>query len=476
MGGYSNNDIEKLPSIKQTRKAAISGWIGSTLEYYDFFIYAMAASIVFPNLFFPSNNYTVAIIASLATYGVGYVARPIGAFVLGYWGDRHGRKSVLILCMFLMGFSTICVGLLPTYQQVGIWAPIFLVVLRLIQGFAVAGEMSGAGSLILEQAPLGRRGFYGSFVQQGISFGLLLAAAVFLPFAKFLPAESFMTWGWRIPFLLSIIVIIVGVLIRRHVSETRTFTQTVKRTKIPKAPIKQALQYHWRDMLKVTFMSLNNIVPVTITVFGAAYATQAAYGINIPKDSFLWVTLLANIVAIIVTPIMGMASDKFGRRPLAMIGVIGSGAMCYLFLNAISQHDLTSAIIYAIIGWGVIYQGFNAIFPCYYPELFPADVRVTAVAIANNIGVPASSLMAAVFAYIAPPGSQNIAITIGIFCFAITCISGFAVFVSRETFRLRGDDLGNIDAKPVSKQEYEMARIGFKKIENDETLLPLKNE
>ena len=167
--------------VHQTRKAAASGWIGSALEYYDFFIYASAAALVFPQIFFPSGNPTVAIVASLATYGVGYVARPIGAFFLGHWGDTHGRKTVLLVCMFLMGISTMAVGVLPTYEQVGILAPILLVALRLIQGFAVAGEISGASSMILEHAPFGRRGYYASFSLQGVQAGQILAAAVFLP-------------------------------------------------------------------------------------------------------------------------------------------------------------------------------------------------------------------------------------------------------------------------------------------------------
>src|SRR3989440_7084907 len=172
----------------QSTKAAASAWIGSALEYYDFFIYATAASLIFPQLFFPSGNPTVAIVASLATYGVGYVARPIGAFVLGHWGDTHGRKNVLILCMFLMGFSTMAVGLLPTYHQVGLLAPALLVVLRLIQGFAVAGEISGASSMILEHAPFGRRGFFASFTLQGVQAGQIPAAAIFLPLAPFMSA------------------------------------------------------------------------------------------------------------------------------------------------------------------------------------------------------------------------------------------------------------------------------------------------
>src|ERR1700692_1250514 len=226
--------------LRQSKIATASGWIGSALEYYDFFIYATAASLVFPQIFFPSQNPTVAIVASLATYGVGYVARPIGAFVLGHWGDTHGRKQVLILCMFLMGFSTMAVGLLPTYQQVGMLAPTLLVILRLIQGFAVAGEISGASSMILETGPFGRRGFYASFALQGVQAGQILAAAIFLPLAHYMPEEAFNSWGWRIPFLLSFFVIIAGYIIRREGDETPAFAKEDEEGNVPRAPIVQA--------------------------------------------------------------------------------------------------------------------------------------------------------------------------------------------------------------------------------------------
>src|SRR3954467_8673129 len=221
----------------QTRKATASGWIGSALEYYDFFIYATAAALIFPQIFFPKGDPQIAIIASLATYGVGYVARPIGAFVLGHWGDTHGRKNVLIMCMFLMGFSTIAVGLLPTYEQVGILAPALLVICRLVQGFAVAGEIAGASSMTLEHAPFGRRGFFPSFTLQGVQAGQILAAAIFLPLAAFMPAEQFNSWGWRIPFLLSVVVIIAGWIIRKEVDETPAFAEEGQHGEVPKAPI-----------------------------------------------------------------------------------------------------------------------------------------------------------------------------------------------------------------------------------------------
>ncbi len=271
----------------QTKKAAASGWIGSALEYYDFFIYATAASLIFPQIFFPSGNPKVAIVASLATYGVGYVARPIGAFFLGHWGDTHGRKTVLLVCMFLMGFSTMAVGLLPTYQQAGLLAPTLLVMLRLVQGFAVAGEISGASSMILEHAPFGRRGFFASFSLQGVQAGQIFAAAVFLPLAHYLPTEAFNTWGWRIPFLLSVIVIIAGYIIRREVDETPAFAEEGEHGAVPHAPIIQAFTQSWRDMLRVACMALMNVIPVVTAIFGAAYAVQPSYGIGFHKDIFL---------------------------------------------------------------------------------------------------------------------------------------------------------------------------------------------
>src|SRR5437763_4170222 len=276
-------------STGQTRKATASGWIGSALEYYDFFIYATAASLIFPQIFFPKGDPKTAIIASLATYGVGYVARPIGAFVLGHWGDTHGRKNVLITCMFLMGISTMGVGLLPTYDQVGLLAPALLVLLRLIQGFAVAGEISGASSMILEHAPFGRRGFFSSFSLQGVQAGQILAAAVFLPLARYMPEQEFNSWGWRIPFLLSFVVIVAGYIIRREVHETPAFAEENARGEVPKAPVVQAITDSWDDMLRVICMALMNVIPVVTSIFGAAYAVQSSYGIGFSKDVYLWI-------------------------------------------------------------------------------------------------------------------------------------------------------------------------------------------
>jgi MFS family permease len=442
----------------QAKKATLSGWIGSVLEYYDFFIYATAASLIFPQIFFPKGDPKTAIIASLATYGVGYVARPIGAFVLGHWGDTRGRKHVLVLCMFLMGFSTVAVGLLPTYDQVGMLAPILLVAMRLIQGFAVAGEISGASSMIMEHAPFGQRGYFASFTLQGVQFGQILAAAVFLPLAYYMPEEAFNSWGWRIPFLLSFAVIVVGFLIRRNVDETPAFAKETIEGKVPKAPMVQAVQESWRDMLRVVCMALMNVIPVVATIFGAAYAVQPGYGIGFSKDVYLWIPVLGNVVAVLVIPFIGRLTDRIGRRPPIIVGALGSGLLAFGYLYAISISNVPLAVVMSILMWGIVYQGYNAVFPSFYPELFPTRTRVSAMAISQNLGTLVTAMLPAVFAAVAPPGTDNIPLTVGAITLGVTVVAALAALSSRETYRVRMEDLGNPAAVPVPKAEYDRLR------------------
>ena len=444
--------------MHQTKKATASGWIGSALEYYDFFIYATAASLVFPQLFFPKGDPTVAIVASLATYGVGYVARPIGAFVLGHLGDTYGRRNVLLICLFLMGLSTMAVGLLPTYQQVGVWAPALLVMLRLIQGFAVAGEISGASSMILEHAPFGRRGYFASFTLQGVQAGQILAAAVFLPLSYALPNDAFIAWGWRIPFLLSVVVLIAGYIIRREVDETPAFTEERGQGEVPKAPVIDALTNHWPDMLRVVCMALMNVIPVVATIFGAAYAVQPAYGVGMDKSVYLWIPVVGNIVAVVVIPFVGDLSDRIGRRTPIIVGSLAAGLMTFAYLYAISVKSVPLAFAISILMWGVVYQGYNAVFPSFYPELFPTRARVSGMAIAQNIGTMLTALLPALFAALAPPGSANVPMTVGALAFGVTAIASIACWTARETYRVHLNDLGEPGAPSVDKTEYDRLR------------------
>jgi MFS family permease len=442
----------------QSKVAAASGWIGSALEYYDFFIYATAASLVFPQTFFPSSNPTVAIVASLATYGVGYVARPVGAFVLGHYGDVHGRRNVLLVCLFLMGLSTMAVGLVPTYAQAGVWAPILLVVLRLIQGFAVAGEISGASSMILEHAPFGRRGYFASFTLQGVQAGQILAAAVFLPLSYGLSKEAFLSWGWRVPFLLSVLVLIVGVIIRREVEETPAFREEQAKRTIPTAPVREVLTHHWRDLIRVMCMAFMNVIPVVATIFGAAYAVQPGYGVQMDRSVYLWIPVVGNIVAVIVIPFVGALSDRIGRRPPIIIGALGAGLLAFAYLHAISLRNVPLAFLFSILMWGVVYQGYNAVFPSFYPELFPTRARVSGMAIAQNIGTMLTAFLPALFATMAPPGSMNVPLTVGALAFGVTVVSALAAWSARETYRVHLNDLGDPNAPAVDKAEYDRLR------------------
>ena len=441
----------------QSKKAAASAWIGSALEYYDYFIYAAVAGTIFPQLFFPVGDPTTGIVAALATFGVGYVARPIGAFVLGHLGDTIGRKKVLLTCMYLIGASTMAVAFLPTYPQVGVIAPILLVVLRLIQGFAVAGEISGASSMVLEHAPYGRRGFFGSFTLQGVQAGQILAAGVFIPLSAFLSPEDFLSWGWRIPFLLSFVVIVAGVIIRRTVDETPVFEKEEAEGDKPKSPVVEAFKYSWPNMLRVCTMALMNTIPIVATVFGSAYATQKAYGIEIPISVYFWIPLLGNIVACAVIPFVGNLSDRIGRRPVIIGGCLLSGIASYAYLIMIQQGNVPGAIIASLVMWGALYQGYNGVFPAYFPELFPAHTRVSGMAIAQNTGTMITgAIVAPLFVAIAPPGS-NVPLIVGSATLGICALAAFAAFNAKETYRLHVDDLGT-DAVPPTKEEYERLR------------------
>jgi MFS family permease len=452
-GSHEPSERPKTP-----RKAAASGWMGSALEYYDFFIYAQAAALVFPTIFFNPDDPQMAIVASLATFGVGYVARPIGAFVLGHWGDTHGRKNVLVLCMLLMGVSTFLVALLPTYQQVGILAPTLLVVLRLVQGFAVGGEISGASAMILEHSPFGRRGYYSSFALQGVQAGQILAAAVFLPLATFLPEDAFQSWGWRIPFLLSALVVVAGYIIRRRVDETPAFVEEAEHGEVPQAPIVQVVRENGVDMLRVICMALMNAVPLAATVFGAAYATnQEEYGIGFSPATYLWISVAGNAVAVALIPFIGSLSDRIGRRPCIIVGALGSSVLSYAYLWAISQGNVALTFVFAMLMWGVVYQGYNAVFPSFYQEMFPTKTRVTGFAVSQNLGTMITAFLPTLYAIVAPGGS-NVPLIVGSFTFGIGIIAAVAAYSARETHRVHLNDLGRKDAPVVPREEYERIR------------------
>ena len=360
--------------------------------------------------------------------------------------------------MLLMGGSTFLVALLPTYPQVGLLAPALLVVLRLIQGFAVGGEISGASAMIVEHAPFGRRGYFASFSLQGVQAGQIIAAAVFLPLSIFLPDDAFTSWGWRIPFLLSAVVVAAGYVIRRRVDETPAFQEEAEHGDVPAAPIVAAVRESGPNMLRVICLALMNAVPIAATVFGATYATnEDAYGIGMSTTTYLWISVVGNLVAVCLIPFVGNLGDRIGRRPPIIVGALGSGLLSYAYLSFISQNNVAMSFLFAILMWGVVYQGYNATFPSFYQELFPTRTRVTAFAVSQNIGTVITSFLPLIYAAITTAES-NVPLIVGTFTFGCGIICALSAFSAKETFRIPGGALGERDAQPVSEQEYARVR------------------
>lgn len=253
-------------------------------------------------------------------------------------------------------------------------------------------------------------------------------------------------------------MLVAGYIIRREVHETPAFVNEESQQKVARSPVTEAFRHSWKNMILVTFMALMNVVPVVATIFGAAYAVQPAYGIGFDKSVYLWIPVVGNIVAVLVIPFVGNLSDRIGRRPTMIAGALGSGLLAFAYLYAISIHNVPLAFGMSILMWGMVYQGYNAVFPSFYPELFQTRYRVSAMAISQNIGTMLTAMLPALFAAVAPPGSDNVPVIVGSLAFAITCLCALAAYLAPETYRLQMEDLGKPNAKPMDKTQYDSSR------------------
>ena len=433
--------VQEHPSAstpaRAPRKAAIASWIGSAVEYYDFFIYGTAAALVFGKIFFPSVDPKIGTIAAFATFGVGYVTRPIGAFFMGHVGDKFGRKKVLTFTLLLMGLSTFLIGALPTYGQVGIAAPILLVLLRLLQGLSAAGEQAGANSMTLEHAPADRRAFFTSFTLSGTQMGFILATLVFLPISA-LPEDQLLSWGWRVPFFLSAIVVAVGFWIRRTLPETPAFEEEAKAHETPKLPVAELFQNHTPDVLRVIFAAL---VSVVSTIFGVFVLSYAVNTIHLPRSSMLMLLVCTNLVALAAIPLWATLSDRIGRRPVFHIGALGSAVLIWPTLWAISRGDLTLIFIFGLLLSGVVYSAANGIWPSLYGEMFDTRVRLSGLAIGTRSGFALGGFAPTISAAILGEG-PNGWMPVAAFVSAACVVSAISAFSARETYNVPMEQLG----------------------------------
>src|SRR5690625_1403925 len=311
--------IEEARPTKTPLRAALSSWTGSALEYYDFAVSGTAAALVLNTLFFPETTAPgISILVAMGTVGVAYVVRPLGALIMGPLGDRFGRKFVLMLTLFMMGVSTFVVGCLPTYDQVGILAPILLVLCRIVQGLSASGEQASAISVSLEHAAEAKRAWTTSWTLHGTQAGTLLATAVFIPFTTFLPDEAPISWGWRVPFWLSALVVLTAWLIRRGLEEPPAF----KGARVDSPPLMQVFRWHKAAVLRVATCGMVNTVNMVFTVWSLSFATSI---VGLDRSTMLLVSVIANAVALLAIPAAALLSDRIGRKPVFIIGAVGAG-------------------------------------------------------------------------------------------------------------------------------------------------------
>lgn len=377
--------LETQASKKSSpRRVAFASLIGTMVEWYDFFIYGTASALVFNQIFFPNLDPVMGVLASFATFGVAFVARPIGAIVFGHFGDRLGRKRMLVLSLLIMGIGTVSIGLLPTFEQVGLLAPTLLVICRLAQGFAIGGEWGGAVLMAVEHAPKGKRAFYGSFPQMGNPLALVLATGIYIVLDTVLTDEQFLEWGWRVPFLLSVVMIVTGMWVRLNLMESPAFAAVKQKNTRSRVPIGEVLVKHWRSIVVGICVTAAPNVPYYI---GNVYVLNYADSIlNIDRQIVLMAVMVASIVAVICMPISAILADRYGRVRILVIGAIFLAAFAFPFFWLVDTANIglihIAMVLFAGIGWSFTYSVQAA----YFSELFPTRVRYTGTSVAYHLG------------------------------------------------------------------------------------------
>jgi MFS family permease len=419
------------------RRAAVAAWIGSALEYYDFFIYGTAAALVFGRVFFPSSSPATGTLLALATFGVGYVARPLGAVFLGHVGDRLGRKRVLVFTLLLMGLSTFLVGCLPTYGQAGVLAPALLVVLRLMQGLSAAGEQAGANSMSLEHAPAHRRAYFTSFTLSGTQAGQILATAVFLPVAL-LPEDALLSWGWRVPFWLSAVVVVAGFVIRRTLDETPVFADEAARDEVAKLPVVVLFRDHWADVLRVVAAAVIASVSTIFSVWALSFGVNT---VGLDGSLMLWVGVVANVVALAAIPLWAGLADRIGRKPVFISGALGCAVLTGVYLWTITLGSYPLIFAVGILLSGIVYSAANGVWPAFYGEMFSTRVRLSGMAIGTQIGFAIGGFAPTIATALAG-GSPAGWLPVALFAAGLCAVSALAASTARETYRVPMQQLG----------------------------------
>ncbi|WP_338703460.1 MFS transporter [Streptomyces sp. Q6] len=448
------------PTPVHLKRIVAASLIGTTIEWYDFFLYGSAAALVFNKLFFPDSDPLVGTLLSFLTYAVGFAARPIGALVFGHFGDRLGRKKLLVVSLLMMGGATFAIGLLPTHATVGAAAPVLLTALRLVQGFALGGEWGGAVLLVSEHGDAERRGFWASWPQTGAPAGQLLATGVLSALTALLSDAAFVSWGWRIPFLLSGVLVMVGLWIRLSVDESPVFKEALAQAEARKAsdtdvvekmPLVAVLRHHWRDVLvAIGARMAENISYYVITAFILVYATTSA---GVSKQTALNAVLIASAVHFAVIPAWGALSDRVGRRPVYLLGAAGIGLWMFPFFSLIDTGGFGNLILAVTVGL-VLHGAMYAPQAAFFSEMFATRMRYSGASIGAQFASVAAGAPAPLIATALLEGYGD-STPIALYVIAAALITLVAVGVAKET---RHRDLADLDGKETADAESVAAR------------------
>jgi MFS transporter, MHS family, shikimate and dehydroshikimate transport protein len=403
---------------------------GTIIEWYDFFIYGTAAALVFGKTFFPSSDPVVSTLAAFSVFAVGYIARPLGGIVFGHFGDRIGRRSMLVLSIVLMGAGTFLVGLLPSYQQIGIFAPIGLVLLRLIQAIGLGGEWGGAVLMVAETAPPERRGLFGSIVQMGNPLGRLIATGVFA-LASRLPGPEFLSWGWRLPFLASVLLIVVGVFIRTRLDETPAFERIRASRKTARIPLLEVLSTYRRETLIAIGLKVTEVAWVNVlSVFAVAYLTKQ---LGMSQAFILDAVTVATLVELAVMPLTGWLSDMIGRRAIYLFGTVFGILFAFPLFWLLETRDPTLVLVGIVIGISVCQGVVFALHASFMPELFGTNVRYSGISLGFQIGAAIGGGLTPLLAAAVAGWSGGATWPISAFLVLLGLITTLAVLSIKET-------------------------------------------
>lgn len=427
-------------------EAVIASTVGTTIEWYDFFLYGTAAALVFPRLFFPDADPFTGRLLSFGTFTAGFVARPLGGVIFGYVGDRAGRKAALVATLLLMGLSTIAIGLLPTYHAIGLAAPILLTVLRVIQGIGVGGEWGGAVLLALEFGHRGNRGFHASWPQAGVPLGLLTSTGVMALCQWLLSDDDFYAWGWRIPFGLSLLLILVGLFIRTRIPETPLFRQLREQNDIADAPVRETLRNHWRDLLLIagTRMGENGCFYL-FTAWTIAYGRDT---LGLESGVMLRAVNVAAAVAFVLMPLYGLLSDRWSRRGAYTLGCIALLLFAWPFFALLDMRRPAAVMAAIVIGVGVIHSLLYGVQASLIPELFGTRLRCTGASIGYQLAAPLAGGLSPVIAELLQKGFPGSYLPLAGYVAVLAAISLVCVRALAERSRA---DLGAGSANSLGK-------------------------